>query len=132
MIRVLVVDDHPVLRAGLEAVLRAEPGFRCVGGAENGIEMWTLLRRGRPDVVVLDHRLGDEDGIELCMEVRTEPSPPAVLLYTADPSAAVERAAVAAGAHGIVDKAVDVGVLFDAIRVAGRRPGSSGEDAAVA
>ena len=70
MIRVLVVDDHPVLRAGLEAVLRAEPGFRCVGGAENGSEMWTLLRRGRPDVVVLDHRLGDEDGIELCLEIR--------------------------------------------------------------
>lgn len=134
MIRVLVVDDHPVLRAGLEAVLRAEPGFRCVGGAENGCEMWTLLRRGRPDVVVLDHRLGDEDGITLCGEVREQSSPPAVLLYTADPSPAVERAAKAAGAHGIVDKAVDVGVLFDAIRVAGRRAGGSdsSEDAAVA
>ena len=133
MIRVLVVDDHPVLRAGLEAVLRAEPGFRCVGGAENGSEMWTLLRRGRPDVVVLDHRLGDEDGIELCLEIReAERNAPAVLLYTADPSPAVERAAVAAGAHGIVDKAVGVGVLFDAIRVAGRRPGSSSDEAAVA
>jgi DNA-binding NarL/FixJ family response regulator len=133
MIRVLVVDDHPVLRAGLEAVLRAEPGFRCVGGAENGCEMWTLLRRGRPDVVVLDHRLGDEDGIQLCLEIReAERNAPAVLLYTADPSDAVERAAVAAGAHGIVDKAVDVGVLFDAIRVAGRRPGSSSDEAAVA
>jgi DNA-binding NarL/FixJ family response regulator len=133
MIRVLVVDDHPVLRAGLEAVLRAEPGFRCVGGAENGCEMWTLLRQGRPDVVVLDHRLGDEDGIELCQEIRAaDRGAPAVLLYTADPSAAVERAARAAGAHGIVDKAVDVGVLFDAIRVAGRRPGSSSSEAAVA
>jgi DNA-binding NarL/FixJ family response regulator len=130
MIRVLVVDDHPVLRAGLEAVLRAEPGFRCVGGAETGAQMRDMLRRGRPDVVVLDHRLGDEDGIQLCMEVREGAGAPAVLLYTADPSVAVERAAKAAGAHGIVDKAVDVGVLFDAIRVAGRRPGSS--EAAVA
>jgi DNA-binding NarL/FixJ family response regulator len=130
MIRVLVVDDHPVLRAGLEAVLRAEPGFRCVGGAETGEQMRDLLRRGRPDVVVLDHRLGDEDGIQLCMEVREPAGAPAVLLYTADPSTAVERAAKAAGAHGIVDKAVDVGVLFDAIRVAGRRPGSN--EAAVA
>jgi DNA-binding NarL/FixJ family response regulator len=133
MIRVLVVDDHPVLRAGLEAVLRAEPGFRCVGGAADGSEMWTLLRRGRPDVVVLDHRLGDEDGIQLCLQIReAERNAPAVLLYTADPSPAVERSAVAAGAHGIVDKAVDVGVLFDAIRVAGRRPGSSSDEAAVA
>jgi DNA-binding NarL/FixJ family response regulator len=131
MIRVLVVDDHPVLRAGLEAVLRAEPGFVCVGGAEDGETMWRLLRRARPDVVVLDHRLGQEDGIELCRALRAEPQPPSVLLYTADPGAALERAALAAGASGLVDKAVDVGALFDAIRVAGRRPGSS-EAAAVA
>jgi DNA-binding NarL/FixJ family response regulator len=125
MIRVLVVDDHPVLRAGLEAVLRAEPGFRCVGGAEDGAAMWVLLRRTRPDVVVLDHRLGDEDGIALCRELRAEPEPPSVLLYTADPNAATQRSALEAGASGIVDKAIDVGALFDAIRVAGRRPGSS-------
>jgi DNA-binding NarL/FixJ family response regulator len=130
MIRVLVVDDHPVLRAGLDAVLRAEPGFRCVGGAADGDAMWRLLRRTRPDVVVLDHRLGEEDGIVLCRALRTEPVPPAVLLYTADPTAPLEREALAAGAAGLVDKAVDVDALFDAIRVAGRRPGSS--EAAVA
>jgi DNA-binding NarL/FixJ family response regulator len=130
MIRVLVVDDHPVLRAGLEAVLRSEPGFRCVGAAEDGAAMWRLLRRTRPDVVILDHRLGSEDGIELCRALRSEPVPPAILLYTADPGSALEREALAAGASGLVDKAVDVDVLFDAIRVAGRRPGST--DAAVA
>ena len=134
MIRVLVVDDHPVLRAGLEAVLRAEPGFRCVGGAEDGTSMWRLLRRTRPDVVILDHRLGQEDGIELCRALKAEPVPPAVLLYTADPGAALEREALAAGASGLVDKAVDVDVLFDAIRVAGRRGegGSPSSAAAVA
>jgi DNA-binding NarL/FixJ family response regulator len=132
MIRVLVVDDHPVLRAGLEAVLRAEPGFRCVGGAEDGESMWRLLRRTRPDVVILDHRLGPEDGIELCRALRAEPVPPAILLYTADPSTALEREALAAGASGLVDKAVDVDVLFDAIRVAGRAPGSPEDSAAVA
>jgi DNA-binding NarL/FixJ family response regulator len=132
MIRVLVVDDHPVLRAGLEAVLRAEPGFRCVGGAEDGATMWDLIRRGQPDVVVLDHRLGDEDGIQLCTDVCGGKHPPAVLLYTADPSPAVERAARAAGAVGLVDKAVDVGVLFDAIRVAGRRREGGSSQAAVA
>jgi DNA-binding NarL/FixJ family response regulator len=133
MIRVLVVDDHPVLRAGLEAVLRAEPGFRCVGGAEDGASMWTLIRRAQPDVVVLDHRLGDEDGIQLCTDIRAEADAPAVLLYTADPSPAVERAARAAGASGLVDKAIDVDTLFDAIRVAGRRQeGGSSSEAAVA
>jgi DNA-binding NarL/FixJ family response regulator len=133
MIRVLVVDDHPVLRAGLEAVLRAEPGFRCVGGAECGAEMWRLLRRGRPDVVVLDHRLGDEDGIALCGEIRAEAGAPSVLLYTADPGPALERAALAAGASGLIDKAIDVDALFDAIRVAGRRgEGGSSSEVAVA
>ncbi|HET6510366.1 MAG TPA: response regulator transcription factor [Baekduia sp.] len=133
MIRVLVVDDHPVLRAGLEAVLRAEPGFRCVGGAGDAAATWCLWKRHRPDVVVLDHRLGEEDGVELCRALRAEPEPPSVLLYTADPSARLEAAATAAGAAGIVDKQVDVGVLFDAIRLAGRRPGGSGSpEAAVA
>lgn len=125
MIRVLVVDDHPVLRAGLEAVLRAEPGFRCVGAAADGETMWRLLRRTRPDVVVLDHRLGSEDGVELCRTLRTEPVPPAILLYTADPTAELRAEAIEAGAAGLVDKAVNVEVLFDAIRVAGRRPGSA-------
>jgi DNA-binding NarL/FixJ family response regulator len=132
MIRVLVVDDHPVLRAGLEAVLRAEPGFRCVGGAEDGEAMWRALNRHRPDVVVLDHRLGAEDGIELCRALRAETDPPSVLLYTADPTTALEREALAAGAAGLVDKSVDVNVLFDAIRVAGRRPGNSDADVRVA
>ncbi|MCW3002658.1 MAG: response regulator transcription factor [Conexibacter sp.] len=131
MIRVLVVDDHPVLRAGLEAVLRTEPGFRCVGGAADGQSMWRLLRRTRPDVVILDHRLGAEDGIGLCRALRAEPAPPAVLLYTADPNPALRTEALAAGASGLVDKAVDVDVLFDAIRVARRRPGSE-ESVAVA
>jgi DNA-binding NarL/FixJ family response regulator len=124
MIRVLVVDDHPVLRAGLEAVLLAEPGFRCVGAAGDGETMWRLLRRTRPDVVVLDHRLGPEDGLELCRALKSEPVPPAVLLYTADPTSALRVEALDAGAAGLVDKAVNVEVLFDAIRVAGRRPGS--------
>jgi DNA-binding NarL/FixJ family response regulator len=134
MIRVLVVDDHPVLRAGLEAVLRAEPGFVCVGGAEDGETMWGILRRTRPDVVILDHRLGGEDGVELCRAVRAEPAPPSVLLYTADPTPALERSALGAGASGLVDKAVEVYALFDAIRVAGRREegGSPSSDAAVA
>ena len=106
-------------------MLRAEPGFRCVGGAADGASMWRLLRRTRPDVVVLDHRLGDEDGIELCRALRSEPAPPSVLLYTADPHAALEHQAVEAGAFGLVDKAVNVDALFDAIRVAGRRAGGA-------
>jgi len=121
MIRVLVVDDHPVLRAGLEAVLRTEPGFQCVGAAADGAALRRALRHTRPDVIVLDHRLGDEDGLELCLELASAPGAPAILLYTAAPTATLHTRALAAGAAGLVDKSVDVDTLFDAIRMAGRR-----------
>jgi DNA-binding NarL/FixJ family response regulator len=121
MIRVLVVDDHPVLRAGLEAVLRAEPGFVCVGVAADGAEMARVLHRTAPDVVVLDRRLGDEDGLALCATVRSEPGAPEVVIYTADDSPDMDRRARAAGACGAVAKERDIGELFDALRLAVRR-----------
>jgi DNA-binding NarL/FixJ family response regulator len=123
MIRVLVVDDHPVLRAGLEAVLRAEPGFVCVGTAANGHEMLALVRRTRPDVVVLDRRLEHEDGLELCREVRTEPVAPEVLIYTADGDGTSRADVEAAGARAVVRKSSGVDDLFDAMRLAARGNG---------
>jgi len=120
MIRVLVVDDHPVLRAGLEAVLRAEPGFVCVGVAADGHELLRALRRTRPDVVVLDRRLGHEDGLELCAQLRAEPAAPDVVIYTADPDASLRQQATAAGACAIVVKDADIDQLFDTLRLAVR------------
>lgn len=120
MIRVLVVDDHPVIRAGLEAVLRSEPGFVCVGSAGDGHELPATLRRTRPDVVLLDWRLGDEDGVALCRTLRAEPAPPEVVLYTASTNEVLEEQAAEAGAHAVIEKAADIDVLFDALRLAGR------------
>jgi DNA-binding NarL/FixJ family response regulator len=120
MIRVLVVDDHPVLRAGLEAVLRAEPGFIAVGGAADGLEMWQLIERGRPDVVVLDRHLAEEDGVELCRALRGRRDAPAVVLYTARSDHGLEATAVTAGAFAVIEKAAAVDELFDAVRLAAR------------
>ncbi|MEA2324928.1 MAG: hypothetical protein QOD81_4778 [Solirubrobacteraceae bacterium] len=129
MIRVLVVDDHPVLRAGLEAVLRSEPGFLCVGVAADGEQMQQILPRTRPDVVVLDRRLGDEDGLCICTSLRAEAQAPQVVIYTADPDGDLDARAREAGACGVVEKARDIDELFDAIRLAVRgqapRTGSS-------
>jgi DNA-binding NarL/FixJ family response regulator len=125
MIRVLVVDDHPVLRAGLEAVLRAEPGFVCVGTAADGLQMMAALRRTRPDVVILDRRLGDEDGIALCAGLRSEPIVPEVVLYTANEDPGLDALARAAGAHAVVVKTADIGELFDALRLAARGRGAA-------
>lgn len=120
MIRVLVVDDHPVLRAGLEAVLRAEPGFVCVGTAGDGHEMLAAQRRTRPDVVLLDWRLGDEDGVALCRTLRGESAPPEVVLYTASADEGLFENATSAGAHAVIEKSADIGELFDALRLAVR------------
>jgi DNA-binding NarL/FixJ family response regulator len=120
MIRVLVVDDHPVLRAGLEAVLRAEPGFVCVGVAADGATMTQALSRTAPDVIVLDRHLGDEDGLALCADVRAADAAPEVILYTADWDADLDARARAAGASGAVAKERAVDELFDALRLAVR------------
>jgi DNA-binding NarL/FixJ family response regulator len=129
MIRVLVVDDHPVLRAGLEAVLRAEPGFVCVGVAADGAEMARVLHRTAPDVLVLDRRLGNEDGLALCATVRSQPDAPEVVIYTADDSPDLDRRAREAGACGAVAKERDIGELFDALRLAVRRRTAAGAGA---
>lgn len=120
MIPVFVVDDHPVLRSGLEAVLRAEPGFSCVGTAADGRDLDRAVARAHPSVVVLDRHLGDEDGLDLCRALRARPNAPAVVLYTADHAASAGPAALAAGAHAVVEKASEIDVLFDAIRLAAR------------
>ena len=120
MIRVLVVDDHPVLRAGLEAVLRTEPGFVCVGTAADGHELRAAMGQTRPDVVLLDWRLGDEDGLALCRTLRGGPAPPEVVLYTATADPGLDGQAQAAGAHAVVEKSADIDDLFDTLRLAAR------------
>jgi DNA-binding NarL/FixJ family response regulator len=120
MIRVLVVDDHPVLRAGLEAVLRTEPGFVCVGTAADGHELRAAMGQTRPDVVLLDWRLGDEDGLALCRTLRAGPAPPEVVLYTATADPGLDGQAQDAGAHAVVEESADIDDLFDTLRLAVR------------
>ena len=128
MIRVLVVDDHPVVRAGLEAVLRAEPGMLPVGVAIGPHDALALVRRTRPDVVLVDARLGAHDGLELCRTLRREPAAPAVLIISADHGTALEARALAAGARGAIDKAIDLPELVDAIKLAARpQPGRASQ-----
>jgi DNA-binding NarL/FixJ family response regulator len=119
VIRVLIVDDHPVVRAGLDAVLRSEPGLVPVGSASDPYETLALTRRARPDVVLLDARLGEHDGLALCRELCREPSPPAVLIISAA-AAELHGAALEAGARGAVGKDEPLETLFDAIRLASR------------
>lgn len=104
-LRCLVVDDHPVVRAGLLAVLAGQPGLEVVGEAAGGDEALTLCAAVAPDVVLCDLRLGEgPDGVDVTRTLMTRPDPPAVVILTTfDHDADIVRA-VEAGAAGYLLK----------------------------
>ncbi|KRE60450.1 response regulator transcription factor [Nostocoides sp. Soil756] len=116
MIRLLVVDDHPVVRAGMVAVLGEEPDLEVVGEAGHGAEALALVPRLRPDVVLMDLRMPVMDGAEATARLRSLPDAPQVLVLTTyDTDADIVRA-VEAGARGYLLKDAPTAVLTDAIR----------------
>lgn len=116
MIRILIVDDHPAMRAGLTAVLRAEPGLVPLDAATSEADLWPTLNRTKPDVVVLDYHLPGDDGLVLCRAIKRQIPPPGVLLYSAHADAALTIPARLAGVDGLVSKAAPANELYDAIR----------------
>ena len=117
MIRVLLVDDHPALRAGLYSVLRAEPGIVPQAAVASPREALEELERGRPDLVLLDYHLQEGDGLTLCHRLKAGPEPPHVLIYSAYADARLTIPAMVAGADGVANKAAPAEELFEAIRV---------------
>lgn len=120
MIRLVIVDDHPALRAGLSAVLRAEPGLVPLGSATNAAELEPLLARTHPDVVVLDYHIPGEDGLQICRRLKRMLPAPSVLLYSAYADGSLAIPAVLAGADGLVHKGAAAQELYDAIRSVAR------------
>lgn len=120
MIRMLLVDDHPALRTGLTAVLRAEPGLVPLGTAADEEELWPALNRTKPDVVLLDYHLPPADGLVLCRRIKRTMPPPKVLLYSAYADASLVIPAVLAGADGVVNKGAPAPELYDAVRTVAR------------
>lgn len=120
MIRLLVVDDHAAVRAGLIGLLRREPGLVPLGACGSVAEALQEARRQEPQVALIDFQLPDGDGLTLCRELKLLPRPPRVVIYSAFARPALAVAAKLAGADGLVDKGVEVDDLFDAIRAVGR------------
>src|ERR671910_1343149 len=92
-IKVLVVDDHPALREGLEGLLRQERGLVALGALPDAKAISATIDLLRPDVVILDYALEQDDGLSVCFRIKQRPDPPAVVLYSAyvDPIFAVPR-----------------------------------------
>jgi DNA-binding NarL/FixJ family response regulator len=119
-LRLLVVDDHPVVRAGLVAMLSEHDDFDVVAEAADGAEAITMAARNSPDVVLMDLRMPGMDGAEATARLRAGGDGPAVLVLTTyDTDADIVRA-VEAGATGYLLKDAPRETLADAIRRAAR------------
>lgn len=116
MIRILVIDDHPVVREGFAAILAAEPDFDVVGQAAEGREALALLDRLHPDVVLVDLRLPRMTGLVVCQTLAKHHPGIRVLVLTSYPSRAALDEARRAGAHGLLAKTTDRVVLCKAVR----------------
>ncbi|MDI1463927.1 response regulator transcription factor [Catellatospora sp. KI3] len=119
MITVLVVDDHPIVRAGLRATLAADPGLSVVGEASGGEEAVRLVQGLHPQVVLMDLQLGAGiDGAQATARLRELPEPPRVLILTTYDSDADILRAIEAGAIGYLLKDADPDDLRAAVRAA--------------
>lgn len=99
-LRVVLIDDHPVLREGLAMYLSHQEDFECVGQAADRASATELLARERPDVAVIDLALGAEDGLELVRSMRSMSPNTKTLVLTMHEEADYVRAALLAGANG--------------------------------
>jgi DNA-binding NarL/FixJ family response regulator len=113
---VLVVDDHPAVRAGVEAVLAREPDLEAVATVATPDQAMAAAHGRKPDVAVIDYNLPSGDGLTLARRMKALPKPPGVLIYSAYADAPLSVAAVVAGADGVVDKGGDGDELCRAIR----------------
>lgn len=116
MIRILVVDDHPVVREGLIAILGDDPEFAVCGQAGTATEAVNEATRLRPDVVVLDVRLPGATGVEVCKDLSTTVPTARVVMLTSFPNDGVMMNAFAAGARGFVLKESDPAVIRQSVR----------------
>jgi two-component system response regulator DevR len=122
-LRVLIVDDHAVVRKGLQAVLAEEEGLEVVGEASNADESVDRARALRPDVVLMDIRMGEGDdvsGIDACRRIRGELAETQVIMFTSFGERESVLSSIVAGATGFLTKNVSHTRLVEAIRAAGR------------
>ncbi|HLH26785.1 MAG TPA: response regulator transcription factor [Chloroflexota bacterium] len=116
-IRVVIVDDHPMVLAGMQTWLERAGGVQVVGTAMLGAETLPLVEAHRPDVLLLDVRLPDMSGIEVARQVRRRAPEVAVLAITGDPNSGDERTLRQMGALGYLPKTVGAAELAKAVRL---------------
>lgn len=104
MIRILIADDHAIVRAGLRALIHAESGLKLVGEAAGGYEAIELVEKNHPDVLVLDLSMPDLDGISVTRDIKQKYPNLRILILTLHEDEAMLKEAIKAGASGYVLK----------------------------
>lgn len=118
-LRILLADDHSVVRAGLRALLEAQPDLEVVGEARDGGEVLAQVGRAAPDVVVLDLSMPGLSGLETARRLRAGGGGPRVLVLSVHEDASYLRRALEAGAAGYVLKRAAAESLIGAVRAVG-------------
>lgn len=116
-IRIFVVDDHPVVREGLVAVLETQEEFSVIGEASNGEEALPLLLEKKADILFLDLAMPKMDGVQLIEALQTEGSTTKVIIFTIFDTDERIITAIKAGAKGYLLKGASRQEIFDAVRV---------------
>lgn len=116
-IRILLADDHPIVRDGLAAVLSTQPDFEIVGEANNGAEAVDLAATTQPDIVILDLAMPEMDGVQALRALRATNKQLKALVFTASETDERIIGAIQAGAQGYLLKGAPREELFSAIRV---------------
>ena len=115
-IRVFTVDDHPLLREGIAAIINNEPDMLIIGQASNGREAIQQFREQRPDVTLMDLRMPDISGIDAMIAIRNEFSDARIVMLTTFEGDVEIRRALAAGARGYILKNMPPTDLVDVVR----------------
>jgi DNA-binding NarL/FixJ family response regulator len=103
-VRILVVDDHPVVRRGLRTLLSGRPEWKVIDEAEDGIEAVDKANSLKPDVIILDVSMPRMGGLEACRRIRKNVPESEILIVTQHDSAQMMQEAMSAGARGYVVK----------------------------
>ncbi|HJT57767.1 MAG TPA: response regulator transcription factor [Ktedonobacteraceae bacterium] len=132
MIRLLIIDDHEMVREGLKAILTSEPDFEIVGDAASAEQGFELIERLSPDVILLDIRLPDRSGIEVCRIVSERYPKSAVIILTTFTDENLVAQCIQAGARGYIVKDIERFDLKRSIRAVARGEAAIDPKAAVA
>jgi len=120
MIKILIADDHLIIRQGLRLILETETNFELVGEASDGAEALSLCKKLKPEVVLMDLRMPNMDGLTAIETLRAEQPDIAVVILTTFNEDELMLRGLQAGARGYLLKDTDRSTLFDTIRAAAR------------